>query len=148
MSDGVKRREFLLTGSTVLAAGLFLGVPRVHAAEAEMHVFTAKDPANKTLSEKKHVPVIEVPERLTKGVPFPVTVTVGEVIHPMVKEHYIDYVELFVDGKPAGKATLTPGSNAPKVTFFITLEGSATLKAREFCNLHGLWEETRRVDVG
>ena len=148
MGSEVKRREFLLTGSAVLAAGLFMGVPRAQAAETEMHVFTAKDPANKTLSEQKHVPVIEVPERLTKGVPFPVTITVGEVIHPMVKEHYIDYVELFVDDKPAGRATLTPGQNAPKVTFFITVEGPATLRAREFCNLHGLWEETRQVTIG
>ncbi|MCP3176149.1 MAG: class II SORL domain-containing protein [Desulfuromonadales bacterium] len=148
MSNEVKRREFLLTGSTVLAAGLFLSVPRARAAEADMHVFTVKDPANKTLLEQKHVPVIEVPESITKGVPFPVTVTVGEVIHPMTKEHYIDYVELYVDGKRAGKATLTPGQNAPKVTFFIALEGPATLKAREFCNLHGLWEETRQVAVG
>lgn len=79
-------------------------------------------------AQEKHVPVIK--KDGTK-----VTVTVGSVLHPMQEKHYIQFIELFADGKVLRKQ-LNPGDE-PVAVF----ETAATeLSAREYCNLHGLWK--------
>jgi superoxide reductase len=79
-------------------------------------------------AKEKHVPVIE---KIAGGY----KVKVGSVPHPMEEKHYIEWVELIVDGK-AYRQFLQPGQ-APEATF--TIEG-AGVTAREYCNLHGLWK--------
>ena len=76
---------------------------------------------------EKHVPVIEKVEGGTR-------VKVGEVAHPMEEAHLIEWIELIVDGK-AWTQFLNPG-DAPEAFFPVDGEN---LKAREYCNLHGLW---------
>lgn len=76
---------------------------------------------------EKHVPVIE-----RSG--SQVTVTVGEVNHPMEEAHYIQWIELVGDGRVYRKR-LMPGE-APVATFDVEAEN---IRAREYCNLHGLW---------
>ena len=72
MSKKMERREFLLA-STMAAAGLLIYTPKkALSSDGPGPAQTAKDPANMSLLEKKHVPVIEIPERVTKGVAFPV----------------------------------------------------------------------------
>ncbi len=77
---------------------------------------------------EKHVPVIE---KGTNGI----TVKVGSVSHPMEEKHYIQWIELIVDGK-VYRQFLSPGG-APEAFFPITGE---KVTAREYCNLHGLWK--------
>ncbi|MGQ9732831.1 MAG: desulfoferrodoxin [Candidatus Zipacnadales bacterium] len=77
---------------------------------------------------EKHVPVIETVEEGVK-------VSVGSVPHPMTEEHYIEWIELLVDGK-AYRQFLQPGE-APEAVFNIRAEGAV---AREYCNLHSLWK--------
>lgn len=76
---------------------------------------------------EKHVPVIK---REGKKV----TVTVGEVLHPMVPEHYIEWVVVEADGKTL-RHHFKPGDK-PEVEFCV--EGDSVV-AYEYCNLHGLW---------
>jgi len=76
---------------------------------------------------EKHVPVIEKTDSGVK-------VKVGSVPHPMEEEHYIEWIELQVDGKSCIQF-LGPGQ-APEATFSVEAEGAT---AREYCNLHGLW---------
>ncbi|MCG8451931.1 MAG: desulfoferrodoxin [Spirochaetales bacterium] len=80
-------------------------------------------------SVEKHVPVIE---RTNGGY----TVTVGSTLHPMLENHWIQWIELTVDGTRMIRE-LQPGDE-PKA-FFAVAEGK-TVGAREFCNLHGLWK--------
>ncbi|MHC4617082.1 MAG: desulfoferrodoxin [Planctomycetota bacterium] len=79
-------------------------------------------------AREKHVPVIE---KIEGGV----KVRVGSVAHPMGEKHYIEWVELLVDGK-ACRQFLEPGTR-PEAVFNIRGE---SLGAREYCNLHGLWK--------
>jgi superoxide reductase len=79
-------------------------------------------------AKEKHVPVIEKIEGGYK-------VKVGSVAHPMEEKHYIEWIELIVDGK-AYRQFLEPGQ-APEATFKIEAAG---VTAREYCNLHGLWK--------
>ena len=79
-------------------------------------------------TNEKHVPVVE---KVEGGY----TVKVGSVPHPMEEKHWIQWVELQVDGK-VYKAYLQPGQ-APEATFKVAEGGQVT--AREHCNVHGLW---------
>jgi superoxide reductase len=161
MDQNMKRRDFL-RNSALLAGGILLAAEVVAAekgsqkligyAEVDQNLFRGinrvQDPAKKTELEKKHVPVIEAPEKIQAGVPFAVTVTVGEIIHPMFTGHYIQYVELFAGNEPAGRVDFRPGLSQPAVTFNLALDKPVTLVAREYCNLHGLWESRRELALG
>jgi superoxide reductase len=50
--------------------------------------------------------------------------------------------------EPAGRVDLRPGLSQPVVTFHLALDKPVTLVAREYCNLHGLWESRREVALG
>ena len=77
---------------------------------------------------EKHVPVIEKTE---KGL----LVKVGSTTHPMEEEHYIEWIEIYADGK-SYKKFLKPG-DAPELEFELDPEG---VQARAYCNIHGLWK--------
>ncbi len=81
-------------------------------------------------SQEKHVPVITKTENGYR-------VQVGSVIHPMIEEHYIEWIELVADGMVYRKY-LKPGEEP--VAEFIT--DAEDVYAREFCNLHGLWRSS------
>jgi superoxide reductase len=77
---------------------------------------------------EKHVPVIE---KIDAGY----NIKVGSVPHPMLDEHYIQWIELLADGK-AYRQFLEPG-NEPKAVFNVEAD---SVSAREHCNIHGLWK--------
>ena len=79
-------------------------------------------------AKEKHVPVVAKVDGGYK-------VSVGSVPHPMEDKHWIQWVELEVDGVIQRKI-LKPGQT-PEVVFYAP-ECAAT--AREYCNLHGLWK--------
>lgn len=80
---------------------------------------------------EKHVPVVE---KIDGGY----KVKIGSVPHPMLEEHYIEWIELVADGRLYRKC-LKPG-DAPEATFLINTTPDAKVIAREYCNLHGLWK--------
>ncbi len=108
-----------------------------------------RDMDNLTDMEKKHTPVIHVPEEVRAGEPFSVKVAVGELLrHPNELSHYINWIALYDEVYTfLGMATLPPVVAHPKVRFTVTLEEPTLLRAYAFCNLHGLWEGVRRVEL-
>ncbi len=80
-------------------------------------------------STEKHVPLIE---KVSGGY----KVTVGSTLHPMLENHFIEWIELIVDGSIYRK-DLQPGDE-PSVTFCCACDGEV-ISAREHCNVHGLW---------
>lgn len=81
-------------------------------------------------STEKHIPVIE---KTQKGY----LVKVGSVPHPMEEKHYIEFIEVFSQDGKIGRKYLKPGDK-PQAEFLST--GVEIIKARIYCNLHGLWE--------
>jgi len=79
--------------------------------------------------KEKHVPVIE---RQNGGY----LVKVGATAHPMLEEHYIEWIELIVDDKVC-RAELKPGDEPE--AFFAVAEAK-NVSAREYCSVHGLWK--------
>ena len=80
-------------------------------------------------AQEKHVPVVTI-EGDT------VTVKVGSVAHPMLPEHYIQWIYIHTEQGGQRKA-LKPGDK-PEATFLLA-EGDKLIATYEYCNLHGLW---------
>jgi len=89
---------------------------------------TKLDEKTADATTEKHVPLIEKTGNGYK-------VTVGSTLHPMVAEHFIEYIELIADGI-SYKKFLKPG-DTPAAEFCIS---AAKVSAREHCNVHGLWK--------
>lgn len=83
------------------------------------------------IGKEKHVPIIEVGKDT-------VLVKVGSIPHPMEQAHYIEWVELF-DGDKIYREFLKPGIK-PEAKFNIKVKNKDSLKARIYCNIHGLWK--------
>ena len=81
-------------------------------------------------AHEKHVPAVEIDGNK-------VTVTVGEVEHPMMDAHYIQWIILETK-QGRQRKTLRPGDK-PVATFAL-VEGDDVVAAYEYCNLHGLWK--------
>lgn len=79
-------------------------------------------------AQEKHVPVVEKVDGGYK-------VSVGSVPHPMLEEHYIQWIEL-VTPTCVLRKHLKPGEQPEAV--FLTDEPAVVV--REYCNLHGLWK--------
>ena len=80
-------------------------------------------------SGEKHIPSVSVLGNV-------VAVNVGSVDHPMLDEHWIEWVELVTENGSQRKY-LKPGS-APKVIFHLGEDQPVAVYA--YCNLHGLWK--------
>ncbi len=68
-----------------------------------------------------------------------VTVTVSTAEHPMVEEHFIEWIALETRQGNQRKP-LAPGQK-PQAEFMIC-EGDEVVAAYAYCNLHGLWKGT------
>ncbi len=101
------------------------GVPVICCGEKMMEL-TANTSDGAT---EKHVPVYSIDGTI-------VNVSIGSAAHPMLAEHYIQWVVLLTKQGSQVKY-LSPGSE-PKVTFSIT-EDDEVEAVYEYCNLHGLW---------
>ena len=103
-----------------------------------------EDWTNLTKMAKKHVPIIEAPEKVKAKEPFTVKVKVGGidgVEHPNTLGHWINWVELYAGERLISKVEFAPEMcDGYVVILNVTLNETATLRARGFCNLHGVWE--------
>ena len=102
------------------------GVPLVCCGE------TMEELTPKIIEEgltEKHLPIYEIHDGS-------VTINVGSTLHPMLSNHYIEWI-LLVTNKGCQKVCLKPGK-APTVTF--RLGYNEQIKAiYAFCNIHSLW---------
>ena len=93
---------------------------------------------------KKHVPIIEAPSKVEANETFIVKVKVGGidgVEHPNTLSHWINWVALYAGERLISRVEFGAElSDRYVVTLNVTLNETATLRAQEFCNLHGVWE--------
>ena len=87
-------------------------------------------PGTTDAAVEKHVPVVNVEGNK-------VTVSVGSVAHPMLPEHYIEWIALKTKFGNQRKV-LAPGEE-PKACFAIC-EGDEVEAVYAYCNLHSLWK--------
>ena len=116
--------------------------------------------------QEKHVPVIDAPAKIGKGVPCKITVTVGkEIAHPNKTEHHICWIEVYFQPKgekfpyQIGKFDFTAhGASAqgpdtstvytnPEATLNFKTDKPGTILAVSYCNIHGLWQAAKDIEV-
>jgi superoxide reductase len=116
---------------------------------------------------EKHVPVIEAPDKVKKSESFKVALTVGkEIPHPNTSEHHIAWIELFFlpDGEKFpyligrfelaahGASTLGPNTSTvythSEVVCTIKTDKPGTILASSYCNIHGLWQNSQKIEIG
>ena len=77
---------------------------------------------------EKHLPVVTVEDGA-------VHVNVGEVNHPMLDEHFIEWI--YVETEHGGQRRILKPGEQPEATFCVGDDKPVAVYA--YCNLHGLW---------
>lgn len=116
--------------------------------------------------KEKHVPVIEAADKIKKGEMVKVAITVGkEIAHPNTTEHHIRWIEVYFlpDGEKFpyqigrfefaahGESAQGPNMSTiytnPEVVCSFKTEKPGMLLASSYCNIHGLWQSSKRLEV-
>ena len=123
---------------------VYSGVVNVLSADFSMNELNKPDWNNLTVMAKKHTPIIEAPSKVKADEPFTVKIKVGGiegVEHPNTLSHWVNWVALFAGDRLISRTSFGAElSDGYVVSVNVTLNESATLRAQEFCNLHGVWE--------
>lgn len=115
---------------------------------------------------EKHVPVIEVADKVKKSEALKVTVSVGKQIpHPNTTEHHIRWIEIYflpngekfpyqvarLEFASHGESVQGPNTSTiftlPEVTCAIKADKSGMILASSYCNIHGLWQSSKTLEV-
>jgi len=115
---------------------------------------------------EKHVPVIECADAIKSGEPFEIKVSIGkEIAHPNTTEHHIDWIALFfiAEGEkfPCQVARFEMGAHGSSaqgpntstvythhaVASWMKTEKAGTLIAVSMCNIHGLWQSSKEINL-
>lgn len=116
---------------------------------------------------EKHVPVIEAPDSVSADEFFDVTVSLGkEISHPNTTAHHIRWIQLYfkpendkfsyqvgnfeftAHGESVAGADEGPVFTDHSVKARMKIRQAGTLYAMSFCNIHGLWENTKEIKLG
>lgn len=116
--------------------------------------------------KEKHVPVIDAPDRIKKEENVQISVSVGkEIPHPNTTEHHIAWVAVYFLPKGEkfvyqitrfeftshGASTQGPNTSSifanPSAACNLKTEKSGTILVCSYCNIHGLWENSKELIV-
>jgi len=116
--------------------------------------------------QEKHVPVIDAPDKVSKGEMFDVKVSIGkEIAHPNKTEHHIRWIMVYFkpDGgnfpyqigraefTAHGESTEGPDTSTVYTHHAATLsfktDKPGTIYASSYCNIHGLWQSSKEITV-
>jgi len=122
---------------------------------------------NADWKSEKHVPVIESPDKVKKGEPIKVTVMVGkEIPHPNTTEHHIRWIMVYFladaekfpyeigrfEFNSHGEAVQGPNTSTiftqPEITCSFKSDKPGTIFANSYCNIHGIWQNSKKLEVG
>ena len=101
------------------------GIPMVCCGDEMTEVVANTEDA----AYEKHLPVLRVDGNT-------VTVEVGSTLHPMIEQHYIQWI--YLQTKRGGQRKCLEPGEQPIAMF--TLIDDEPVAAFEYCNLHGLWK--------
>ena len=114
---------------------------------------------------EKHAPVIEAPDSVKAGEAFTVSASLGKAIaHPNTAQHHIAWMSLYFLPEGAklaiqvahaefsahGDSTTDvpgPALTNPNMIASLKLAKSGTLQALAYCNIHGVWQSSKAIQV-
>lgn len=116
--------------------------------------------------KEKHVPVIDAPDKVKKGEIFNIKVEIGkEIPHPNTTEHHIRWVDVYFlpDGEifpcqigklqfeSHGESVQGPNTSTvythPIAVISFKTGKSGTIFASSYCNVHGLWQNSKELQI-
>ena len=143
----MNRREAIkIAGLTALAVTVSAEANTTMKNTKNRKEMSPKNPAKLEKGELKHTPLITIKDKDAKGYTM-VEISVGQggIIHPSTASHWIDFIELYADGKLVGKTTLEAEISRGATSFALKLDSVKELKAKSGCNLHGIWTSSLKV---
>ena len=108
--------------------------------EQNDNIFTESEEKSKEAAVK-HIPNVQVVKKcglIPEETCTDILVRIGEKLHPMEENHYITFIDCYIDDKYASRIMLTPLTWA-SVVFHIKTQGSKVTIV-ECCNIHGYWK--------
>ncbi len=115
---------------------------------------------------EKHVPVIESADTVKKGEFLKVDVSVGkEIPHPNTTEHHIRWIEVYFhpegekfpfevgrfEFNAHGESVQGPNTSSifthPQVTTSFKTDKPGAILAGAYCNIHGLWQSSKKIST-
>ena len=107
---------------------------------------------------EKHVPVIDCLDTVTADDLFEVNVAIGkEIAHPNTNEHHISWVSLYFQPEgdkfpyQVGHYEFTAHGSAVYVHHAVStclkISKPGTLFAVSLCNIHGLWQSSKEINL-
>lgn len=113
-----------------------------------VNVPSTQDPEEMSALEKKHAVVIDAPDKVGEEELFEVEVRVGEYKeHSNEPGHFIEWMELYSGDTFLARLSLTPEKSHYVMRTKIKLDHAHPLRAWAKCNLHGLWEGSKEIEV-
>lgn len=116
---------------------------------------------------EKHVPVIETADMAKKGEFIKITVSVGkEIPHPNKAEHFISWIaiyfqpqgekypyeiaraDFFAHGASINGAETSTIYTHPEITASFKTDKPGVIYASSYCNIHGLWQNSKELKIG
>lgn len=116
-------------------------------------IYTPETASGEAISKvETHTPKVVAPDTVKVNEPFEVKITVGP--HPNKVEHSIRSISVYFyeEGRPfnpilLANVDLAPVYAEPDITLKVRVSKSGTLYVVEYCNLHGLWEARKEIEV-
>lgn len=121
---------------------------------------------NADWKKEKHVPVIEGPDKIKKGEPVSIKVSVGkEIPHPNTTAHHIRWIEVYFlasgekfpleigrfEFTSHGESGEGPDTSSvytsPEVNLKFKTEKPGVILASSYCNIHGLWQSSKEIGI-
>jgi superoxide reductase len=115
---------------------------------------------------EKHVPVIECPDKVQKDEVLEVKVGLGKAVaHPNTTDHHIRYITVFFhpegekfpyqighyEFSAHGESVEGPDTSSVythhQVSTWFKTKKPGVLYALAHCNIHGLWQSSKKIDV-
>ena len=116
--------------------------------------------------KEKHVPVNDSPDKVKKSEFFKVSLIVGkEMPHPNTTEHHIRWIKVYFhpDNEKFpyevgsfgfdshGESIQGPNTSGvythPEVVCSVKTDKPGVIYASSYCNIHGLWQSAKKIEV-
>jgi len=99
------------------------------------------NPENPTEEEKMHTPLLTISRQsntISDNGCIDIQIKVGEIEHEMTSEHFIEFIDIYIDRTYVMRAALTPKRAYPLISTCLNA-ASGRLAVISHCNVHGNW---------
>jgi desulfoferrodoxin-like iron-binding protein len=106
------------------------------------------DPENLTEDERMHTPLVKISKQcnaISNNRCIDIQIKVGAIEHEMTSEHFINFIDIYIDRKYVTRAMLTPKRSYPLISLCLNVT-SGSLSVISNCSVHGNWRTKVALD--